>query len=124
MIARGSIAGFICIHAQNAASCLSLVIQTHEVLAAHSNNTTNGKQPPIFKRLWQSLRVHHYKILEYATYNRKYTKPHVNIEAASPAIKVCLIETYDADPYRITVAPNGITYPPIIDELRDYQIEE
>lgn len=121
IIARGPIAGLLCMQATTAPACLSLTIQARGLLAAEYAFTHRGTKN-MFKRIAFSWRTRQYTELERATYNRKFTKPSMSIEAVSDALKDYLITQYGADPRRVTIAHDDLPPVPTAEELAAWRI--
>ena len=107
IIARGPLAGWICMYALNNRSC---TIQARGLLAAeyeYSHRQNNN----LFTKIWHYWRLSQLKTVEktvYYPYQKINNLSHATIEAVSPALKHYLIQTFKTHSSRITIASDDI----------------
>jgi hypothetical protein len=119
LIARGPIAGYICIKAAQKTNCQKLTIQARGALTEEYRYTTQGTANIIVKKL-QQWRTKQFAAIESYVY-RKQTHCNfpVTIEAVSSALKDYLITAYHADQASILIAQHDIPA-----KFSDVQIQE
>ena len=109
LMARGPIAGFICLQASTAAACTSLTMQARGLLAQEYAYTQSSKKTGIAS-LWHALRARQFFDLERCVYAHSavHEKIPYTIQAVSKALGEYLITTYDAVRSKITIAHHDI----------------
>lgn len=99
LIARGPLAGYICLKASYKTACTSLKIQARGLLAEEYAYTYKNSRGLMYRL--HRFRTRQFEALERSIYNA--ASP-IIIEAVSPALKEYLIEHFHADPHAITIA--------------------
>ncbi len=102
IIARGPLAGYLCLKASTKQHCQKIIIQARGALAAeygYATQTTNK-----IKQRIHTWRTQQFSYIEALVYKKQsYTIP-ISIECVSIALKDYLIKTYQADPQAIVIA--------------------
>lgn len=102
IIARGPLAGWICL--KSISTMTQLTIQARGLLAAEYAYIHRNTK--IIDKLFHNIRTWQFTKIEKDVYCNK--KPHIIIEAVSPALKRYLIEKYRTSDKKITIARNDI----------------
>lgn len=104
LIARGPIAGYICLRALPKTACFEFTLQARGILAEEYRFTHVNTKNPV-KGAVHYFRTNQYAKLEQSMYGKKYsyTVP-TTIEAVSPALQEYLIKNYNADSNMICIA--------------------
>lgn len=105
LLARGPLAGWICLHAYNPSFCTKITVQARGLLAAeyrYMHRTTYG-----MSKIWHGFRLKQCETIEQEVYGN----PGLLIEVVSPALKAYIHETYGARLERISIAKNDIPAP-------------
>jgi hypothetical protein len=108
--ARGPLAGAICLHAVQPATCTAYTMQARGLLGAEY--AYEHQQAQGIKKWWHKFRAWQYYQLEAATFgtaHKKYKK--IVIEAVSPALKDYLIVHYQVPEEHIIIAHHDIPIP-------------
>ena len=103
LIARGPVAGYLCLKASDAKRYTQIIIQARGLLYEEYCYTHHGAQNKLL-RFIHAWRAQQYKKIEATV----YTQESVIIEAVSSALKDYLISTYQACPKNITIAQQDI----------------
>ena len=107
LIARGPLAGYICLRAVKKTACSHLTLQVRGLLA-QEYQYAKQETTHIVRTLVYKWRVRQFKNLESRVYKKQnYTIP-CNIEAVSTALQEFLIITYNTDPRVMTLASHDI----------------
>ena len=116
IIARGAFAGYIALKAIGRAHNLQhLTIQARGLCAEEYRFMLEHQAKRKGLLPFERLRYHLFNNIEHATYSQKkprYLREIYSIEAVSPALKEYLVERFDADATKITIARDDI--PPAI----------
>jgi hypothetical protein len=108
VIARGSLAGYICLRAHNPARCATLTIQARGLLAEEYALSTRDTKGLV---VWyHSYKLRLFKNIETFVYTSA-TDNTIQIQAVSSALKDYLIATYGTPASRITIANHDIPLP-------------
>lgn len=103
LIARGPMAGYVCLQAVQKTQCNHLTIQARGLLAEEyryaKKSTTN-----FFLKMAQLWRAQQFAALELAVYKKQNHKLPIAIEVVSKALEDYLITTYHADSTSIILA--------------------
>ncbi len=95
LIARGPLAGWICLKILSNTQYRSCTVQARGLLAQEYVYATQGSRNWL-ARLWHRLRVYQYHRIEHAVYAEQSHDQSYTIEAVSPALKQYVIETFGA----------------------------
>ncbi len=100
LIARGPLAGWICIRTINKKNCLSFSIQARGLLAQEYQYSTRGTKN-LLKKMIHLWRTRKFETVEKTVYKKNggWT-----VEAVSPALKNYMIQTFGTSPDKITIA--------------------
>ena len=113
LIARGPLAGWICANALNEHSCTKLTIQARGLLAEEYAYARKNKN--VIANLWHRLRTHQLRSIEKMVYGNyiNNNNQNITIEAVSPALKQYLMQAFNTEENKITIAhadiPQAIT---------------
>lgn len=107
LIARGPLAGYLCLQARKEKCCIQLTVQARGLLAeeyryAHENEKS------ILKHVLYTLRAIYFNYLEHRVYYKATHTAGCMVEAVSPALQQYLIDTFSADKTAITIAYHDI----------------
>lgn len=111
LIARGPLAGYLCLKAIRFADCTQLTIQARGLLVEEYLYTHTATTP--LKKLWHKWRAQLYHTIERAAFAPQCTVVPVVIEAVSNALKEYLIQKYNCTANAITIAHHDL--PPAFD---------
>lgn len=103
LIARGPLAGFICLKAAHTTPCNSLTIQARGALMEEYRYSTHSSKNFIVKKI-QQWRARQFETIESSVYKKHNEQFPVIIEAVSNALKEYLTTIYKANPKSITLA--------------------
>ncbi len=121
LIARGPLAGFLCLKAINPKKRTPLIIQARGLLYEEYNYVHQDTKNKLLQ-LIHSWRAHQYKKIEQYVYSHKKKQTYA-IEAVSIALKEHLIATYHACPDAITIAEHDIPTTIPASQLRSWRTE-
>lgn len=102
LIARGPIAGYLSLYATKSSSCAQITIQARGLLA-QEYLYTHAKKKGI-QKLVHSFRTQCFEQLERIVYSLNNSDNKITIQAVSSALKDYLIEYFQTDPEKITIA--------------------
>jgi len=111
LIARGPLAGWLCMRARNKKNSASLVVQARGLLAEEYRYMTEEEKNPL-KRWWRWWQGQQFQKIERIVYGNK--NKNITIESVSPALKTYLVKTFGANPRHISIATQDLprTYKP------------
>lgn len=109
LMARGPLAGYVCLHAVTWSNCSNLTVQARGLLAEEHRYSTRDERN-YFLRLINALRLKFFSSLE----NHVYSHAKITVEAVSPALKTFLIKNLHAHEHKIIIARHDLpqTYSP------------
>lgn len=119
LTARGPLAGYISLNSITS-ECSAVIIQARGLLAAEYEYIHRDASWYIQKP-WHRYKTHHYKKVEHAAYSTQNL--FTTIEAVSKALQEYLIEHYDTQPNRITIAHSDIPTPIARETIQHWRTE-
>lgn len=120
LIARGPLAGFICLRAFHTKKTVSLTIQARGLLAQEYLYENPLADAHIFVRCWRQLRAFTYAGVERSVYiNHRILSMPITIEAVSGSLKQHLVDQFHINPQIISIALDDIL-PPMQEEKKIY----
>ncbi len=121
LIARGPIAGYLCMQALQKTNCFEFIIQARGILA-EEYRFTHARTNNNYLRALHYFRSYQFEKVEKSVYSKQtaYVVP-TTIEAVSPALKEYLIQHYQADPNMIHIAQIDIPLPFSTDVIQKWR---
>lgn len=108
LVARGPIAGYLCMYAAQKTNCSELIIQARGLLAEEYRFAHRNESNILFKLL-QKWRARRYEKIEKIVYgNHKKLSFPVTVESVSCALQEFLVTSYAADATSFTLAKNDV----------------
>jgi len=122
LIARGPLAGFVCLKAIYQAKCKSLTIQARGLLA-QEHKYFHKDEKSTLKKMLCHFRFKQFEALEKMVYKESTQNQKINIETVSIALKNYIIKKLNANNEKITVATDDIPDKIETDQIKTWKKE-